>query len=350
MFTALFVLSITSPSATSDELDLKKLEKIKWRIAESQNFTVITDASEKEALGYIQELENFRYFVHFYLQQNEVERLPRANFLLVKRDKAFKYLSLDQESVGGMFFLRGDKVFSIARSGDFRKGAMVPSYERNIVLHELVHYLTSESRRKHKQPYWYYEGIADYLSTFKEDGKKMSIGEIGALKYRFYSLEKRGGDGYESVDLESLFKVERNEHPVENRNKELDKEVSKFYARSFVAVHYFASNPERDKQLTQYLRLIAMGEEVDKAFSMAFNTSYEVLTKEVDTYLSGNYLYGYSFPKSAIQFPQVSIETDPLEKRLAMEWILYFVESRPGLESDDPQLVRARAYLESMKE
>jgi hypothetical protein len=172
-------------------------------------------------------------------------------------------------------------------------------------------------------PPWYSEGIAEYFGTYVEKKGEVIVGDVSLVQDRFYSMLKPGGQGYQSMDTESLFKATEVGIDIDLNRKER-REVEKFYARSFAVVHYLNADPERRKQLHQYLRALEKGYPVDASFKAVFQMSFAELDEQLDRYITGKYVYArvFSTGKGGVEYPEFPFSTKPLERREAMKFLV----------------------------
>jgi hypothetical protein len=306
-----FLFFVFTSSAFADyEVNFKKLLKSKWVEVSSPNFIVLTDEKPQNAAQYALELEEFRHFVSFYLGLEQKVSYEPPVFVLFKNMGMKKAIGMDK-SFGGMFYSGGDKTFAVARSGDFKRNRMKPSFERHIVLHELVHYLDANAKKESVRPVWYREGIAEYLATFQINEDVISLGNPEYLRARFRAMSYHGSNRLKSVDIEQLFKSQNIGQRTANR---YSREADAFYGRAFGTFHYLVSDPTNDnaRSLDVYIHYLTKGDDVDSAFRKAFNRGFDELTAEVDAYLGGKSLYGLNYPRDVFKFPKVQASVEAL--------------------------------------
>lgn len=345
---SLFVLILLSTalghSTESHSFKLKKLAKSSWTLATSDNFRILTDANEKDARGYLLELEEFRHFVYYYLKQPSVADLPPPTFIMLQKKRNYESFPLSK-NVSGIFFVNINGFYSIARAENFKRGQKKPSSGRNTILHELTHFLTAKTRYEKNSPLWYTEGIADYLSTYFTKGDRIHIGDLGPLHYRYYALP-----GYTILGKTGPFYIEELiNSPYSNYTEFNEEELSVFYARSMLAVHFFASHPQKDRMLMNFFHLTQTGMNTDTAFGKAFGVPYETINQEIEHYISQEHLYGYSFPKGVLKFPSFKIQTQKIEKKPALIEILSVVKNLPPTVERIRQIVAAEQDFDELE-
>lgn len=316
------LLSI-SLNAFSGQINVKKLHKAKWMEVSSENFTVITDAKEKDAHAMARELEQFRYFMALLLGYKQYEVSKKIPVILTKDNSTYTAMGIPSDYVG--FFVRRDSEFVIfANSKGFSSASSGrSSFGRQVVLHELTHLLINNASIGLADPPWYSEGIAEYFGTYVERKGQVILGDLTLLKNRFYSLLKPGSGQYESMDTESLFKT--TELPISaNLSRKEEMERARFYARSVVVVHYLNADPVRRKNMFIYLRLINEGYSVDEAFNAVFQMTFADLDEALDKYISGKFVYGrvFNIGPGGVEYPEVKFTARPLDPRAALELLV----------------------------
>jgi hypothetical protein len=321
----MFLLSV-SLNAVSGEVDVKKLHKGKWIEVASENFLVMTDAKEERAQAMARELEQFRHFLAMLLGYKQRE-LPQKIVIILAKDKStFTALGMPKDYAGIFIQAATPLIFANSKgfsSSDDGKASM----GRQVVLHELTHLLINNASISLANPPWYSEGTAEYFGSYSQKKDTVFLGEMGLLQNRFYSLVKwssLGGKAFEdteleNIDTESLFKA-ANAGIKLDMNRGEEKDVGKFYARALAAVHYLNADPERRKQMYQYLYLINKGYTVDDAFKAVFKMTFAEFDTQLNKYISGEYVYARIF--NGIKYPEFKFSTRPLEPKEAMRLVI----------------------------
>ena len=139
--------------------------------------------------------------------------------------------------------------------------------------HEYIHLLVSRYFRG--APLWFKEGIAEYYSTAKLSGDRMTLG--GPIKT--HQLLLRAGPPIPIADL--LEVNESSPYYLENGKRAL------LYAESWALVHYLlnGSTDERRSQFGRYLELLSTGSDDGASFRRAFGTSVQNLEAELAAYV-----------------------------------------------------------------
>jgi tetratricopeptide (TPR) repeat protein len=304
------------------EVNVKALDKAGWINIETANFSVLTNADEKKAEEIVQELEDFQYFLALslgYKQQNLSEKVP---VIVAKNKGTFVSLGLPDNYAG--LFVKGVDAYAIfVRCDGFQSSSKGGgSWGRSNVLHELVHLLFANSSLELALAPWYSEGIAEYFGTYIERKNEVIIGNMSILGSRFYSMLNLNGM-IENVDTESLFKISRADLNITDTSRKHDEFLNRFYARSVAVVHYILADQDRIQQLNQYLYYIKIGVTVDRAFNIAFKTTFSEFDKKVNTYINGNTLNAKAFPlgKGGLEFQKVEYKINNITKQDAFGFL-----------------------------
>jgi|GEM_PF-2007601 len=317
------ILSITLFSATAfsqDSINYKKLKKYQWYEVNSQNFRVISNEKPEKLNALAIELEQFRYFVSTYMGLTQLDGLPPVKFLVLKNGSSFSALNLSPD-IAGIYSAQTGGFFSIASGDSLKLGKKKPTWGRHVIYHEILHHFEGNQAEKLFNPLWYREGIAEYLATMVKRKDNIIFGDVSVLSSRFGSMVSDSGSRYRSVDLENLFKAKQYVPSDITSKRKRRLEANRFYARSFITVHYFNSSPEKRKQLKLYLRLLNQGKTIEEAFKLAFDSTFEALTADVDDYLKGRKLLARAFSTKGkgFTFP----EFQPVVKALNIDDALF---------------------------
>lgn len=292
-------------------VDLEKLARDDWREFKSPHFVVVSDAHVDVAKAFVQDLENFRFFIAYILELNILENVPPLKILAVESSRNFKKLGMP-DTWGGVFLQSVDGSFAIANIHGYRTHSRRGSWGKSTLFHEYVHYAMASTFDRRYYPAWYNEGIAEYLSTFEYDSEKIMVGDLEVIGSRFSWLIKRGK--YRSVDLEDLFKTTSID--VMPEDDEGKRELSKFYARAIAAVHYFKSSVNTQRALRRYIQLVNEGYEIDNAFQDAFGRTFSEVDEDILRYLKGT-AYGLSYKAGdgGLHFPPVETSVKELDEK-----------------------------------
>lgn len=319
MRTLAFVIFCFVCSLATAEVELDKITKSKWIEVRSPHFIVITDASEKIGKAMVQDLENFRTFLSYMLKQSFIDNGPPLKILALKKEANFKALDLP-EHWSGVFLRQWRQDIAIANIAEYTLRKNDADWGRHTLLHEYVHYVTSNLLTSPYYPRWYSEGRAEYYATFKfENADTISVGSmalIGRRKYDIsHDLSTRNG-----VDIENLFKTVgihgkgRTDELSRAEERKSRKDVAEFYARAMISFHYFLSSRETVSKLNEYIKLINQGKSPDFALEGAFHTSWDELNNSVNWYARSKKINMWKFKvgENGYEFPAIESQVTKL--------------------------------------
>lgn len=327
----LMLISLFSLPAIGSEVNIKRLYKDDWIRMKSDNFDVFSNASKKQTVLMIEDIENFSFFVSTILGFKQEKLARKIPIILAKNQSSFQSLGMPKNAAGLFSSAEGGVIF--ARADKFRSSSKGASWGRGIVLHELTHLLMRNSAFKSRPP-WYNEGIAEYFSTYVRKKNRIYLGNLSVLENLFYEVVKKSGGSFENVDSKSLFSVTQDDLMIGKKLTRAQKSfVNKFYTRSLSVVHYLNASPQRRQQLYQLLTLLDRGYEFDESFKHTFKLSYEEFDDQVNNYIGGKSVLArvFNINENGIEFPHTATQSIETSKFQA----LTFLYSKISLLSGD---------------
>ncbi len=256
---AIVVVWLAAPAAQA---------KDNWITVRTQNFLLVSNASDKDTRQVATKLEQFReVFTKLFSGAKFKSPVP-TTVVLFKSLSSYKPFALPN-AVG--YFQKGEDVNYITLSTDPVQNPFSTIY------HEYVHLLVDNTSGN--VPAWFNEGLAEYYSAFAiEEDRKVHLGEL--IPYHLQAL--REGKLY---PLRTLFAVDHYSPEYNEGSKK-----GMFYAESWALVHYLilGNNGQRLPQLGKFLQLVTKGATIDDAFTAAFQTDIATLEKELKKYIEGH--------------------------------------------------------------
>lgn len=256
-----------------------------WYEVETENFIVRGDASKATLEDFAQELEQYRVFLGVITGGQVPPPEPvRVPVYVMASSRSFDKI-YDNPLAAGVFTSRIDAPIFVGnaerRSGEsfVRGGKRDTGREaRQTILHEYVHYFTYMNGPAY-YPIWFSEGAADYYSTFTYNNGTASVGALHSMRgsWLVHGSMKPWDEVFNSI-----------------RNWQggiSSKDVSMFYAQSWLAVHFMFNHPERVQPLGVYLEKIARGRaDPEQVFKDSFGVSTAEMGRLVKAYLKTNRL------------------------------------------------------------
>lgn len=230
-----------------------------WREARSSHLTVVTNLGESTVLGLLQVLEAQRLIVLERMGTGAEDSLPTTIFIFADEASYAPFRLAERE---GQFLPTAFENLLVVHGGAAQRPLGLAAS------HEYTHALVSESGRP--MPLWLHEGLAEYFSTIRLFADRVVLGAAvpghrAALRHRaflpFVDLAEVGGRS-------PLY------HGESGR---------RFYAQSWLMVHYLLSDEVRAAGLFAEMGGLAEGED---AAAELFGLSAEALDGALRRYLN----------------------------------------------------------------
>jgi tetratricopeptide (TPR) repeat protein len=207
-----------------------------WIEVRTPNFTVISNAGEKEARTIADQFEEIRQVFQNAFPTLRTEIGKTVVIFALKNEESLKLLLPEYWETKGHthpagIYVPGEAEHFVAVRTDTQGEN---PYE--IVYHEYTHALLHLNFRD--LPVWLDEGIAEYLGNTEIREKSVLIGKIDSYHLRELHENK-------FIPIDTLLHVDHNSPYYNEQNR-----TSLFYAESWVLVHYLTLDPEaRPQQL-----------------------------------------------------------------------------------------------------
>ena len=208
-----------------------------WIEIRSPNFTVISNAGEKEARKIADQFERFREVFHSTFPQLRVDLGKPLVIFAVKNEDSLKLLLPGYWEVKGRAHPAGIYTPGEERHFVAVRTNMEGDNPYEIVYHEYTHAIMNLNFRG--MPIWLGEGLAEFYgnSTIRE--KDVEIGKVAPYHLRVLRESHL-------IPVETLLMADAQSPYYNEQNR-----VSVFYAESWAIVHYLLVDPEARKR--QYL-------------------------------------------------------------------------------------------------
>ncbi len=205
-----------------------------WIEVRTPNFTVISNAGEKECRKIADEFEEIRQVFHNAFPTLRTEIGKPVVIFAVKNEESMRLLLPEYWETKGHthpagIYVPGEAEHFVAVRTDTQGEN---PYE--IVYHEYTHALLHLNFRD--LPAWLDEGIAEYLGNTEIREKSVLIGKIDSYHLRELHENKL-------IPIDTLLQVDHNSPYYNEQNR-----TSLFYAESWVLVHYLMLDPEARQQ------------------------------------------------------------------------------------------------------
>ena len=245
-----------------------------WKKAQTHNFVVYSNASDREMLATLRQLEAFRTVIGGLFPSLSLGSGAPVTVILFKDQAAFEPFGPRNNgklvsNIAGYFTqsVRGDR---------FVLGAFHDSMTLDTAYHEYMHSIVHRNLKS--VPEWVSEGVADFYSSFEMDEHKGTV-IIGRIPpWRRTTLHWESMLPLKEVVTPEGATAILTRHRVD---------APMFYAESWALVHFlaFSDKGNRAGQLPAYLAAINKGQSPEAAFTSAFGGSYTQIQSQLYNYL-----------------------------------------------------------------
>lgn len=287
--------------------------RAEWLRAESPNFVVFSRGSETTLRAQVTELEDFDGVLRALT--GAAERSPnKLQVYIVRGRRQMRTVGEVGNSVAGFYDATTNGILAVideeASGGDGRTETLLHEYAH----HFMLQYFPAA------YPDWYVEGFAEYLGPTRFTESSI---EIGWPNYARVSWLE---------DFGSWISIDRLMFDGAALRG------SRFYALSWLTVHYLLRDPERSRQLRAYLVAIGRGVPPRTAFPQAFHTTPDGMQQALRDYTGRTITYSRMPRPSASSPPVITVTRMPAS---ADRLLLDQAAMRSGL-IDNPELLIRR--------
>ena len=227
-----------------------------WRRAESPNFIVYSQADEPELRRQVAQLEDFDQLLRALTGTRAPPAANKLNIYLVRGIGDLRaVVPRISNSVGGFYTARPSGTAAFADlSASFGANPTSARDALQVLFHEYAHHFMLQYFPT-AYPRWYVEGFAEFMAYTRIDGAVIEYGGIGQGRAMWLTQT-------EWLDFDRMmFDADR---------LRMGEDIAKFYAQSWLTVHYLFRDAERRAALGRYLTAYGRGETSPAAFEAAF--------------------------------------------------------------------------------
>lgn len=247
-----------------------------WRVAETPSFRIYSERSENELRRYARNLEIYNYILRQRFRLPDEPAAYKLPIFLVN-ESGLRTVSEGLGRVGGVYFTTSEGMFALA----------LHEAEDDALLHEYFHHFSFQAGALSVAPGWMIEGLAEYYMTAEIRADQVEVGHYN--EGRAYSLLHTPWISMQDLLTKRAGEVRPADRPG-------------FYAQAWLLTHWFTSDPERNRRLVEYIRLVGDGVEPLEAMESATGLDPDALRAELRDYMRSR-LMGtrYDFPAREVE-------------------------------------------------
>lgn len=247
------VAGLATPGAAADQ----------WHLAETEHFRIYGDLNPDRLREQALLLERFDLLLRRVTGIPEEKYAPKLDVYLVGDEKTLHEAHVMPQMASGIYRAvnSGIAAFAVRDSGGEAR--------EDVLLHEYAHHFMMQ-HFPYPYPGWYVEGFAEYVMTANIEDNVVELGLVNDARASWL-----GYGGWMSFD-ELLFG-----DPGEFSGND----VARYYAQSWLLVHYLLRDAERSQMLGNYLAALAAGEDPRAAYETHFDRSISRLTSDLHSYI-----------------------------------------------------------------
>lgn len=305
----------------------------RWLKAETQNFIIYSDGSEKSLREFADNLQRFDATLRFRFKLTDISDPNPLTIFLVQRSRDAGRLATGAggSSIAGFYSPGSEGSFAVSNRESFE---FMPGRGTSVAQQTLFHEYSHHFMRRYVNaafPAWFVEGFAEYFSTvdFTKD-KRAQIGKPAFA--RAHGLLR-----LPAIPAEEMF----SKRPMELRD---GGKIDVYYGRSWLLTHMLYQFPPRSGQLVTYLDAINQGVDAKEAARKHFGDLAQ-LDKELNDYVKRPLTYWTTNEPIAIP-GTITITSLSAAENALLPWRI----ERLSSVGEDERLVKVRDALTKLAE
>ncbi len=254
-----------------------------WRRAESPNFVLYGTQSEDALRQRIRLLEDFDRLLRTITSVREPPSPNRLTVYIVTGPRQLRAIRDVPSGVAGFYTATTEGIAAFV-DGSSEMG-------NQILFHEYAHHFMLQ-HRPNAYPAWYVEGFAEYFMTVRFGSQGIDIGDISRGRAEWLVNARW-------LPMERII--------AGPRGRMAGDEAALFYAQSWLLIHYFYSNQDRQATLRRYLAA-ARRESPEAALQTATGFTPGRLETELQNYIRGGTIRFRRMPRPAdVAAPAITV-------------------------------------------
>jgi len=235
-----------------------------WLRAESPNFVVYSESSENRIREQVAQLEGFDRLLRML---TNVDQPPAANKLhvyFVRGNAQLGRITRVGPSVGGFYRATTEGIVA-AVDETINRG----DNNNDVLFHEYAHHFMMQYAAA-AYPGWYVEGFAEYVGTAEISPRLLTVGTYSDVRASWLA------------DRNAWLPFDQIIGGLPARADDSDR--ARYYAQSWLLVHYLSSTDERRAGLRRYFAALRAGQQPLPTFQAVFGMDMRALDRALRDY------------------------------------------------------------------
>ncbi|MBS3962425.1 MAG: hypothetical protein KGZ61_11440 [Sandarakinorhabdus sp.] len=244
-----------------------------WKVAETANFRVYSEAPDSRLMEQAAVLEDFRSLLIRMTGHVPAADMPRLDVFMV--DDLATAMPWREPPRGMVGFYRASAGRISAVAQDRASGRVSGINAQQILLHEFAHhFMLAANGLAH--PAWYVEGFAEYFSTAEFQPDRIELGKISPNRAIWLS-------NLPWIPLEQLL--------AGRPGAASGRSAAMFYAQSWALTHYMFRAPGMREKLIAYLLAFSSGMDPVEAFRLHVDPDLGAFQSKLRRYVNAKATY-----------------------------------------------------------
>lgn len=257
-----------------------------WHRAESPNFVVYGEGSAAQLRQRVLLLEDYDRLLRTLSGLTAPPSPNKLHIYLVANSFGLRAIRPTGADTAGFYSASPHGIAAAAHTANWG----VRGWTNQILFHEYTHHFMMQYFPG-SYPAWYVEGFAEYFMTAQFEADTIEVGRHSVMRAGWVAQTRQ----WMSLD-DLLF------GDASHRNRD---DVARFYAQSWLLVHYLMRDPQRLQQLRAYLRAVAGGGDQRALFAASFGTDTAGMTRALRAYAREGMTYTQYRRRSITSPPQI---------------------------------------------
>lgn len=238
-----------------------------WLRAESPNFVVYSESGEARVREQVAQLEGFDRLLRMLTGLGEASAPNKLDVYFVRGHAQLARISARPAGVAGFYRATADGIIAVVDE-TVNRG----ENNNDILFHEYAHHFMMQYASA-AYPAWYIEGFAEYVATAEIAPQRLTIGNYNRMRATWLA-DRMAWLPFETIVRGLPARADENMR-------------ARFYAQSWLLVHYLSATEERRQGLRRYFAALRERREPVQAFQAVFGMDMRALDRALRTYANG---------------------------------------------------------------